>query len=99
MEIHPIFSGHRKDFSWVGFGSGSGTSVERCIETIPPVGIVCDKPSAAMLKKPIIQEFNPIVADGYAMCGKSKIGSECPEAEIVYLENCRRMNELISYRL
>ena len=20
MEIHPIFSGHRKDFSWVGFG-------------------------------------------------------------------------------
>lgn len=48
-EIIPIYSGKFEDFSWVGFGSGSGTNLRECAKVIKPRLIFSDKEGAGLL--------------------------------------------------
>ena len=54
-KIKPIYEGKREDFTWVGFGSGSGTNLEACAKIIPPAIIFSDRPSAKLFDLPSLK--------------------------------------------
>jgi folate-dependent phosphoribosylglycinamide formyltransferase PurN len=69
-KITPIYSGKIENFSWVGFGSGSGTNLRECAKVIKPKMIFCDRPNAKLLSLEELADVPKIVLDGYKACGK-----------------------------
>jgi len=83
--MKPIYSGKPEDFTWVGFGSGSGTNLRECAKVQPPAFIFSDKPAwdgkrgakvaeedADKLKEYGLEsliDVPRIVMDGYQACG------------------------------
>lgn len=83
-EIVPIYSGKPEDFSWVGFGSGSGTNLRECAKVIKPKLIFSDKPKAKLLELEELADVPHLVMNGYKICGSWKKAQEDPETEAEY---------------
>ena len=74
-KMKKIYSGKYEDFSWVGFGSGSGTNLRECAKVIKPALIFSDRPKAKLLQLEEFTDVPKIVLDGYKICGSWKKGS------------------------
>lgn len=102
-KITPIYSGNVKDFTWVGFGSGSGTNLRECAKMIKPALILCDRPKAKLADISKAKEYNlEILADvprlnlnGYKECGSWKAIEGNDEAEVRYKRRSIKFNKKI----
>ncbi len=84
--INPIYSGKRKDFHWIGFGSGRGTNICACARVIKPTLVFSDRPKAKMLNLEDLADVPRIVIDGYEACGSWKKAKGNKNLEDEYLK-------------
>ncbi len=95
MDYTPIYSGNPKEFSWVGFGSGSGTNLAACAKVIKPVMVFSDKPSAKLFKLEELAGVEQKTIDGFGYCGGWQAAKGNPVKEEQYKERSVKYNELI----
>jgi phosphoribosylglycinamide formyltransferase-1 len=98
-EIIPIYSGRPEDFTWVGFGSGSGTNLRECAKVIKPKLIFSDRPNAKLLYLDELKDTPKETINGYDACGSWKKAQGNPEAEKRYKEKSGEFNRQILYLL
>jgi folate-dependent phosphoribosylglycinamide formyltransferase PurN len=90
-----IYEGNPKDFTWVGFGSGSGTNLRECAKIIPPALIFSDKPDASLFKHKELKSAEFSSLNGYEWCGSWKKAKGNKELTEQYLEKSKEFNEKI----
>ena len=100
----PIYSGKPEDFTWVGFGSGSGTNLRECAARVqPPAFIFSDRPKSKIAQtdpgKLIEYDLEAligvprIVMDGFRACGSWKKAKGNPEREAEYRKYSQMFNQ------
>ncbi|MFH1307664.1 MAG: formyltransferase family protein [archaeon] len=104
-KITQIYQGEFEDFTWAGFGSGSGTNLAALAQEVkPPALIFCDRPSADLLdqeKRPELKDTPRIILNGYKDCGSYKALDKItiPESKQAaldeYIAKCKVFNEHI----
>lgn len=91
----PLYSGKKKKFSWVGFGSGSGTNLRECAKIIKPAMIFSDRPSAKLLELEELEDVPKEVTNGYEFCGSWKKAQGDSKTEEEYKERSEQYTENI----
>ncbi|MFH1500930.1 MAG: formyltransferase family protein [archaeon] len=98
-----IYHGPRRDFNWVGFGSGSGTNLAALALNIKkPMAVFSDDPNAGFLNpelRPELKGVEQIVEYGYEHCGSWKAAKGDTQKEAAYFEKSEAFNRLILERL
>src|SRR3989344_977404 len=94
-DMHPIYSGNPEDFTWAGFGSGSGTNLRECAKVRAPALVFSDRPKAKLLQLEELAAVPKEALDGFGICGSWQAAKGNPKQEAAYWSRATGFNEQV----